>query len=408
MIDLKPIIKAYIFRWKDEIYPKEKYKLRAVNRFHQHFFAKEDMLLDERLKLSLSAADNLLASNNYFPAGMMFNFAKERSKATLQALDTLFDNSMQLRDRIASFMDQMGAVFKDLKEHGFQDWKDRSNVQSFQDTHATSVYLALRYPDLYYIYKWSVFQTAANKLGYQIKSKDKIDKLIEFYALCEEVKKQILEEKEFLDVYNKQINKDGFVDKHYNMLTQDFIYATTIYLDGDYSWNSKKRKYVRNVIETKVADYRVTASKADAIFKGKKGIDYAKKDEFFHNIGADGEIWVLNYEKKRLLDMNVRFDVEHTSVYKGDGLGYDILSVEDDGKTPRYIEVKTTTGGIEQPLYFTKTELERSIHDKEHYYIYRVLNFKSADSMADLIILKGSLAELNAVPLTYKASLDNK
>lgn len=38
MIDLKPIIKAYIFRWKDEIYPKEKYKLRAVNRFHQHFF----------------------------------------------------------------------------------------------------------------------------------------------------------------------------------------------------------------------------------------------------------------------------------------------------------------------------------------------------------------------------------
>ncbi|WP_371564870.1 protein NO VEIN domain-containing protein [Prevotella jejuni] len=34
-----------------------------------------------------------------------------------------------------------------------------------------------------------------------------------------------------------------------------------------------------------------------------------------------------------------------------------MLSIEDNGKTPRYIEVKTTTGSMDTPFYFSATEM---------------------------------------------------
>ena len=93
----------------------------------------------------------------------------------------------------------------------------------------------------------------------------------------------------------------------------------------------------------------------------------------------------------------------HTSVEVGDGKGYDIESIEDDGVTPRYIEVKTTTGGVCQPFYYTENELAYSELNSAHYYIYRVYNFKDATKQADLLIIHGNMKDLNGKPVTYKA-----
>jgi hypothetical protein len=82
-----------------------------------------------------------------------------------------------------------------------------------------------------------------------------------------------------------------------------------------------------------------------------------------------------------------------------------VLSVENDGITPRYIEVKTTTGSVDSPFYFTKRELERSIKDADHFYLYRLYNFKYKKNEADVSIIKGSLAELNATPTVYEVSI---
>ena len=83
-----------------------------------------------------------------------------------------------------------------------------------------------------------------------------------------------------------------------------------------------------------------------------------------------------------------------------------MLSVEDDGLTPRLIEVKTTTGGSDRPLFFSKKELERSIIDAEHFYLYRVYNFKDVKQPADVIIVEGSLDKLNATPITFEVSIN--
>lgn len=47
-------------------------------------------------------------------------------------------------------------------------------------------------------------------------------------------------------------------------------------------------------------------------------------------------------------------NVQHLSRLQGDGLGYDIYSINDDG-SPRYIEVKTTSDDFNQPFFMSET-----------------------------------------------------
>lgn len=106
--------------------------------------------------------------------------------------------------------------------------------------------------------------------------------------------------------------------------------------------------------------------------------------------------------------MGIDFEVRHSSLLDGDGIGYDILSVEDDGVTPRYIEVKTTTGGVKQPFYYSDNELQFSEQHRKNYYVYRVFIFKSANKQADILVIHGSLKDLNGKPISYKATVAHK
>jgi hypothetical protein len=402
MIELKNLIQAYISE-RESFYDQERYKWEAVKSFQENYL-RSDILLDEKLYRSFAVADNLLASNNYYPARMLCFFAKEKTDETQKCLDELFSVSLPLSDRVSSFITDIERIFRTMQEEGYRDWKGRTNVQSFQDTHATSVYLSLRFPNLYYIYKWSVFKVAAEKLGYTIKSKDKVGKLVEFYDFCETIKSELIKEKEFLKDYHNKLKAKGYTDDNNNLLTQDFVYAVARYLNADV-FRKDGSSIVGKEIVVKSSDYSSTVHKVEDEFRARKGIDYAKQDMLFRDLGKKGEMWVVNYEKERLSKLGIIFDVRHAALYDGDGLGYDVLSVEDDGVTPRYIEVKTTTGGVGRPFYFTQNELERSIKDADHYYLYRVCNFKSVSQKADIIIIKGSLAELNATPITYEVSI---
>lgn len=158
----------------------------------------------------------------------------------------------------------------------------------------------------------------------------------------------------------------------------------------------------RTIILT--ANYSETNTSFNSTSKKNK-IDYEQRDTLFKRIGFKGECWVIKYEQERLKKLNIDFKIKHVSE-SNDSAGYDILSVEDDGITPRYIEVKTTTGGIDQPIYYTHNELEVSERFHEHYYIYRVYHFKQHDKKASLTILHGSLKHLNGQPISYKAQIN--
>ena len=93
--------------------------------------------------------------------------------------------------------------------------------------------------------------------------------------------------------------------------------------------------------------------------------------------------------------------VDHVSKSKGDGLGYDVLSFDADGKE-RFIEVKTTTFGQATPFFVSRGELALSKGAHEQFHLYRLFEFRKAPRLFDL---KGSLDQhcvLN--PVTYQAS----
>lgn len=94
-------------------------------------------------------------------------------------------------------------------------------------------------------------------------------------------------------------------------------------------------------------------------------------------LGLDGEKWVCDVERARLTQAGhseFAARVTHVSQTQGDGLGYDVLSFNEDG-SPRRIEVKTTTGGASKPFLVSPNEVRKSSELASEYYLYRVFDF---------------------------------
>ena len=154
------------------------------------------------------------------------------------------------------------------------------------------------------------------------------------------------------------------------------------------------------VIDTASLD--TVGNLSEKSFIAHKGIDFSGIGQMKKDLGDFGEDWVMEFEQERLRNQGINHSVEHSSKVRGDGLGFDILSVEDDGITERYIEVKATEKEWTQPFYFSDNEMEFSDLHSDHYYLYRVYNL--SDRHGDLIILKGSLKNLDSVPKVFQVT----
>lgn len=135
-------------------------------------------------------------------------------------------------------------------------------------------------------------------------------------------------------------------------------------------------------------------------------VDYLEIAKRRKILGTEGEKWVVEYEKDRLKKgkrIDLADKVKHVALENGDGLGYDVLSFNDDG-SERYIEVKTTCNGLKEPFYVTSNELEKS-NTLNNYYLYRVYNFNKEKNTAKIKIIPGGLNNIKLEPTEYKASI---
>ena len=123
------------------------------------------------------------------------------------------------------------------------------------------------------------------------------------------------------------------------------------------------------------------------------------------SLGLAGEKFALDVEHRRLWEAGERRlaeRIEHVSLTRGDGLGYDIHSFELDGRD-RVIEVKTTSFGAMTPFFASSREVAVSEERAPEFKLYRVFKFRDAPRM---FVLSGALREtcvLDAVQ--YRASL---
>ena len=131
--------------------------------------------------------------------------------------------------------------------------------------------------------------------------------------------------------------------------------------------------------------------------------DYLAREARNRSLGRAGELFVLELESRRLhaegkKALSAR--VEHVAASQGDGLGYDVLSFESNGRE-RLIEVKTTAFGELTPFYVSRNEIARSNADADKYRLYRLFDFREKPRVFQL---PGSIeAHCKLDPVTYLA-----
>ncbi|WP_164854728.1 DUF3883 domain-containing protein [Devosia sp. 1566] len=136
-----------------------------------------------------------------------------------------------------------------------------------------------------------------------------------------------------------------------------------------------------------------------------KHYDTAKRDQRNRELGAAGEGFVFELEKQRLLQkgrLDLAEQVQWISRDKGDGVGYDIKSFDDDG-AHTFIEVKTTRGPITAAFYLSERERAVAAMKGATYRLYRVFNWGPEPS---IFVLDGPLEKtLRLRPTAYRATI---
>lgn len=133
--------------------------------------------------------------------------------------------------------------------------------------------------------------------------------------------------------------------------------------------------------------------------------DYLAQEARNRSLGRAGELFALEIEARRLHLAGKKAlseRIEHVAATQGDGLGFDVLSYEEDGRE-RLIEVKTTAFGEMTPFYVSRNELARSKADADRYQLYRVFGFRDRPRLFSVPGAIDAACELEAT--TYLARL---
>lgn len=133
--------------------------------------------------------------------------------------------------------------------------------------------------------------------------------------------------------------------------------------------------------------------------------DYLERESRNRSLGKAGELLVMEYEARRLHNGGGKRYVdriEHVATTAGDGLGFDILSFDEDGRE-RFIEVKTTAYDAETPFFISPNEVDFSTEKVDQFHLYRLFAFRKKPQM---FTMSGPIAANFLLdPVSFRASL---
>lgn len=218
IIDL-PVLQNYIAQYKASFAEyrlgkhQEIFKWRAVKCFQEHWDL-EAADFATMLKKSLAKTGNLLLSANYYPRKMIELFADAKPEDVRSMFRTLFDESQDLIQRAKIFE---AKAIKLLE--AYPNYK-----VTHQDPNSISTYLWLRYPDKYYIYKYSVTKDNAQKLCHLDLPTGKFDRMVFNFGLYDAICKVLARDDELVALSKNSLTEDCYIDDQLKTLTIDMGY----------------------------------------------------------------------------------------------------------------------------------------------------------------------------------------
>lgn len=148
--------------------------------------------------------------------------------------------------------------------------------------------------------------------------------------------------------------------------------------------------------------------KTKTYLKGKrsfKGVDinWSKKQFVSSKLGLLGEELVIHNEKNKLNKLGLFKEAEKV-VKRKDGVGYDILSFDEKGQEI-YIEVKTTSKGIDEPFYISANEKYFCEENRDKYLIFRLFNYNYINKSASFYEINGyEISDFEFTPTNFEVS----
>lgn len=200
----------------------ELYKWEAARKFQDNWNERARNVAN-MLDRCLSARwNNLWAGNQFFLKKMLLELARYDGKKVLSLFKLLFDETQDLEQRALSFREEMDAL-------GEKAFPGRS---AFQDDRAIMLYLGLRFPDKYPLYKFEMFKDFARLVEFDgvVKKSSPTNRfrpVRQYLELAALVRTELEKDPELLAIHRKMLDPNiHFTGEYGALLTQDFIYCT--------------------------------------------------------------------------------------------------------------------------------------------------------------------------------------
>ncbi len=235
---LMDAIEQYKADFVGKTWPDESFKWQAVKCFQDKWdIAAEDFA--GMLSSALADTENLLASANNFPRSMLIYFAEKAPEDLRAMFVELFDEGQEIVDRILNFKKKAQDL---LAEYG-----DETTPNHYQTEHAITTYLWLRYPDKYYIYKFTVAKNVSQRLetGYEFKQGSYEKNLQNFYALYDEVHTEVTKDESLIALFKSQVTEKEYKDPAYRTLVTDISY----YISENYQKTIEQKHDPGNMVK---------------------------------------------------------------------------------------------------------------------------------------------------------------
>lgn len=192
----------------------ENFKWIAIKHFQDNWDVNAENFA-EMLDTSLAKTYGLLANNNNFPRRMIVEFAQSEPEIVRAMFLHLFDESLDIVDRIADFK---------LKSEELLERVGMTGKSHYQYENAISTYLWLRYPNKYYIYKFSEVKAVSETLksDYTFKKGAYADNIRNSISFYDELDSALKKDEELKALLNQKLSSECYPDPELRTLTFDY------------------------------------------------------------------------------------------------------------------------------------------------------------------------------------------
>ena len=233
---MEDLIRDLVKQYKQDFlkyWEEEKYKWQAVKWFQDNWDIKAPNF-GSMFDYATNKTDNLLASNQNFPKGVILSLASEFPSETKQMFIDLYDEKVSLVTRIDKFKSKaIELVDRHNDLHPDETWNN-----SYQQENAISTYLWLKYPDKYYIYKYTEYKAVVDKLGCPdlIKAGAGYVNIKNGFEIYDKISEVLSKDEELKKMLANVLTDDCYPDKNLKTLTVDFGHYVKSYLKEHNFW----------------------------------------------------------------------------------------------------------------------------------------------------------------------------